>query len=308
MVICPYIMTIWLTHRLLQAFAAVITSGGVSRAAYQLHISQPAVSRLIKDLEANVGFPLFDRIQGRLVPTEEALSFYAEVERSFTGLEEISRAAQQIAAGRRQDTLSIAAIPSVGQVIVPGALAGTINGDRHPTISVVTGTSSSVLQMVSSRQADIGIIASFSLPAGIRIIEVVSTPFYVILPTHYALADKMNSPSLKILQNETLIEFATHTHTRILVEEILRKEDANFKKRIATDLAAMVSTLVLENLGIAVVDAFTARLHVKLGGHALPLLPRHTFEVQIIGLENREQSTLSRNFVDNLISQIRIEP
>jgi molybdenum-dependent DNA-binding transcriptional regulator ModE len=58
-------------HRQLEIFNAVMISGSASRAAELLQVTQPAVSRAIVDLEEAIGFSLFDRIRGRLVPTPE---------------------------------------------------------------------------------------------------------------------------------------------------------------------------------------------------------------------------------------------
>ena len=56
----------------MQAFQLVIEAGTVTEAAERLSISQPAVTRLINDLEQTLGFNLFERRSGRLVPTSEA--------------------------------------------------------------------------------------------------------------------------------------------------------------------------------------------------------------------------------------------
>jgi DNA-binding transcriptional LysR family regulator len=72
----------------------------MTRAAEALSISQPAVSRLMRDMEINLKLTLFRRRKGGLQPTEEALAFYAEVERSFVSVGKIERAAIRIR-GRR---------------------------------------------------------------------------------------------------------------------------------------------------------------------------------------------------------------
>ncbi|MCP4433148.1 MAG: LysR family transcriptional regulator, partial [Gammaproteobacteria bacterium] len=72
--------------RQLEAFRAVMITRSITRASELLFVSQPAVTRLINDLESSVAFPLFQRIKKRLHPTPEAHAFYEEVERSFAGL------------------------------------------------------------------------------------------------------------------------------------------------------------------------------------------------------------------------------
>lgn len=55
--------------RQVEAFRAIMQSGSASRAAEALGITQPAVTRLVAELEKTIGFPLFDRTRGRLDPT-----------------------------------------------------------------------------------------------------------------------------------------------------------------------------------------------------------------------------------------------
>ena len=97
--------------RQLEAFRALILRQTVTRAADMLHISQPAVTRLINDLETDVGFSLFDRINGRLNPTPEAMVLFEEVERSFAGIDRIAQTAEQIKSLRR-GSLHIAGAPA----------------------------------------------------------------------------------------------------------------------------------------------------------------------------------------------------
>ena len=75
--------------RQIEAFKGVIENGTVSRASQLLNISQPAMSKLIAHLEADTGLRLFDRVKGRLAPTEHAMRLYEEVGRIFAGVRQL---------------------------------------------------------------------------------------------------------------------------------------------------------------------------------------------------------------------------
>ena len=72
--------------RQLEAFAAVMSAGSVTGAARLLGRSQPAVTRLIQDLEADIGYALLHRSGPRISPTARGLLFHAEVERHLASL------------------------------------------------------------------------------------------------------------------------------------------------------------------------------------------------------------------------------
>jgi len=80
----------------LQAFKEVMNAGTVTEASRRLQCSQPRISRLISELEEEIGFPLFIREKQRLEPTTEAKLFYQETERILLGLDDIERIAEDI--------------------------------------------------------------------------------------------------------------------------------------------------------------------------------------------------------------------
>lgn len=83
-------------YRQVEAFRGVMITGTTIGASHLMAISQPAVSRLIADLEYGLKFKLFDRHKGRLVPTAKALRFYHGVEQFYMGLEQLDLVAEEI--------------------------------------------------------------------------------------------------------------------------------------------------------------------------------------------------------------------
>src|SRR5471030_2522228 len=82
--------------RQVEAFHKVILTGSITAAANMMNITQPAVSRLIRDFEYAVDLKLFDRDGRGLIPRDDAIKLYREVERLYLGLEHISRIAEEI--------------------------------------------------------------------------------------------------------------------------------------------------------------------------------------------------------------------
>ena len=65
--------------RHIEVFHAIYSTGSVTRAAQLLNVSQPSVSKVLAHAEQQLGYPLFDRIRGKLVPTPEADRLFAHV-------------------------------------------------------------------------------------------------------------------------------------------------------------------------------------------------------------------------------------
>ena len=96
--------------RQLEAFHAVNRFGNVTRAAEALEISQPAVSRLISSFADSVGFSLFDRRGGQLVPTQEARYLLSEVGRVLDSVGHLEELAHDLTA-RQAGHLRITCLP-----------------------------------------------------------------------------------------------------------------------------------------------------------------------------------------------------
>lgn len=110
-----------ITLRQAEIFRAVMIAKSVSGGAEILHISQPAVSRVLQYTEQKLGITLFKREKGRLVPTIEALRLFDEVQSLHRHLEAVNHAAQRIARGQ-DAVLRIGVSPSVGRSLVPAVL------------------------------------------------------------------------------------------------------------------------------------------------------------------------------------------
>lgn len=108
--------------RQLEVFRAVMSTGSVSDAARLLHVSVPAVSRVLSHTESRLGFALFERIKGRLHPTAEARRLYQEAEEVYAGVRRISELEIELAQ-RRYGLVSVVSSPSIGQQLVPEAIA-----------------------------------------------------------------------------------------------------------------------------------------------------------------------------------------
>jgi DNA-binding transcriptional LysR family regulator len=108
--------------RQMEVFRAVMLTGGVSGAAQLLHVSQPAISKMLAQAARQAGFALFERVKGRLVATPEAQQLQEEVERLWRGVERVRDVSRSLAAPQT-GTLRLAVSASLASHLTPGAVA-----------------------------------------------------------------------------------------------------------------------------------------------------------------------------------------
>ncbi|MFC7555264.1 LysR substrate-binding domain-containing protein [Pseudoroseomonas wenyumeiae] len=145
-----------LGYRHLEVFRAIMQAGSVTGAGVLLGASQPAVSRLLAQTEDLAGFPLFERVRGRLVPTAMAQTLYEEADRIFTGLEEVAALAERLRTGAPRRVV-IACLPTLTVTVLPQAVAAWRASGRQESLSVHSRAADGVMGLVSMRQADLGI-------------------------------------------------------------------------------------------------------------------------------------------------------
>lgn len=104
--------------RHLEIFYAVMTCGSLSRAAESLNISQPAASKALKNAEQKLGFTLFQRVRGKLLPSREALTLYEKAQTIYQDLDNLRLLADNLARDPRA-RLSLGCLPSLGLSLVP---------------------------------------------------------------------------------------------------------------------------------------------------------------------------------------------
>lgn len=146
-----------LKPRQIEAFKAVMMAGGITAAAEQMNITQPAVSRLIRDFEDMVRLHLFDRVGTRLAPTAEAKLLYGEIERLYLGLDLIAQAAEDIRQ-HKNTVLRIASITSLVRPYLHQAICEVI-GDRLDIPLVIDVENSRYIwDMVERNHYDLGFV------------------------------------------------------------------------------------------------------------------------------------------------------
>jgi len=269
-----------LSQRSLEAFRGVMRTGTVSGAAEELMISQPAASRLIRELEAYTGLRLFTRHGGRVMATHEAHELWIEVERSFTGLGQIERAVQQIKSGQRA-TITIAAAPALAQTALPEAVARLQALRPAFRAGFLSMTTLPVVRQVALRQCQIGFGVLTQHKLEIDVVKTGSLAYRFIAAAGHPLGEK-DKVCVEDLAGLEFVGFVDSTMTGRLFDQRFARMRKPPVVKLRSFLSNVISALVLRGLGVGIIDPFTAEIHVRLGGISRPLVAEERFEYSVI--------------------------
>ncbi|RWP58605.1 LysR family transcriptional regulator [Mesorhizobium sp.] len=262
--------------RQLEAFAAVMSAGSVTGAARLLGRSQPAVTRLIQDLEADIGYALLHRSGPRISPTARGLLFHAEVERHLASLTHIRERANAIGLDEPA-SLTIAATPSLAAGVLPQAIAALAPDLLPRHLHVQALAAENVVQAVLARSADFG-IASLPLEhPGLEVHWVADAPCVVAVAASDPLAES-DIVRLADLAERRIITLANPYRLRHRVDEALERAGVTPRRIIDVNASMTALTMVKAGLGVAIVEPATVYgvplkgIVMRVLDHTIPFL------------------------------------
>ncbi|WP_205749011.1 LysR family transcriptional regulator [Frigidibacter oleivorans] len=288
----------YLDTRQLEAFVAVVSIGSMTGAARALGRSQPAVTRLIQELEAELGFPLLHRNGPRISPTQQGVAFYAQAELILGGLRTIAERARGIATAA-PEPIEIASLPSMSASIIPMVLAGLAREDIPPRVHLRSTSAETVVQAVADRTADLGLT---SLPLdnpGVEVHWTAEVPCVAVVAEGHRLAGAGIATAAD-LRGERLIASHNPFRLRLSINQSLAAEGVEPAALIDSNSSPVSIALARQGLGIALVESLTSTGLPVAGVSVVPLAFRIPFRFGIITAAGRPLSPLVQRLIDAL--------
>jgi DNA-binding transcriptional LysR family regulator len=285
-----------LSLRELDVFRRVMELGTITAAAEALHISQPAVSRILQQAEKRVGFALFLRRNKRLLPTAEAHALFPETIAVFAALDTVQRRSDELQSGQG-GVLRIAAISAFANALLPVAVERFRATRPEVSVTLQVMSALQVATALAHHQADLGfIIDSISVP-GISIAPLCSTVFGCVMPRNHLLSGQA-SVTASDLERETLICLNRHLPLGALAMRVYADADVPLHAAIEVSQSTVACALVRAGAGLALLDGISL---MGAPGDDLVLRPFNP-AVDVIGRfiqpRHQVQSRLSREFIE----------
>ncbi|APZ52912.1 LysR family transcriptional regulator [Salipiger abyssi] len=242
----------------LATFLKVAETGSVTLAAEMLGRSQPSVTRCLQDLDASLGFALFERAGRRISLTAEGVAFEEEARRLLAMFEDLPARTLARARGTEQP-MSISATYALGTGLVPHALARWPEADRPGEVRLIQAAPNAVAQDLLSGNARIG-LASLPLDVpGVHAERMFSAPLVAAMPESRADEFPEETPvSLAQIASDTLVTMLDQTRLQGRIRQAL--DAAGVHPARAVRANSSVSTLQFTRLtgATAIVEPVTA--------------------------------------------------
>ncbi len=244
--------------RHIEIFQAIRQTGSISAAAQLLHVSQPAVSKVLQHAELQLGFPLFLRVRGKLQPTPEVLLVEREVEKVSESLQGVQRLAESLrrSPGHR---LRIGSTPALALSLLPPVISEWTR--RYPDISceLASAHSRELVQNLLMRELDVAL--TFKLPdhPGLKARALAHGVLVALAPRGY-WPDESEGVALALheLADAPLIGLSNADPLFARLDSYLKTIEPPPRISIAVQTYSLARAMVESGAGLAVIDPFTA--------------------------------------------------
>ena len=244
--------------RHIEIFHAVFVTGSVSGAARALNVSQPTVSKILKHAEDGLGFALFHRIKGKLIPTEKGKSLFVQAEPVFEQVNDLKKFAS-ILASKKEGKLRIAITPAFSLELAPNALSKFSKQYENITIEVETLHSAQMIKALLDESIDIGLLFDAPKVPGISSEVIGQSEFICVAPENYIFSAQGASIDLDELESHPLITLNEKSVLgRVLANKLSQAFGQAPDSRFIVETYHIAKRLAQQGAGVALIDEITA--------------------------------------------------
>ena len=233
-----------------------------TRGDEELYLTQPAVSMQIKQLEENVGLPLFEQIGKRLFLTdagEEMLACSRAISRQLKETEEVIEDMKGVRQGRLQ-----VAVASTAGYFASRLLSAFAREHEGITISLDITNRENLLRQVMDHETDLALMGQPPADLDLEADAFLDHPPVGVCAPDHPLADKKRIP-LKRLQDEVFVVRERGSGTRSAMERFFREREIDIQTGMEMSSNEAIKQSVMAGMGLGLVSAHTLELELEAG-------------------------------------------
>lgn len=250
-----------MTIRHLKIFTTVADLGGMSKAAKELHITQPSISQAIAELEKYYGVKLFERLSQKIYLTKEGelmLSFSRHILDSFEQMEAAMNQAVE------KSSLRIGCSVSVGTCLIEEILDEAKERIPQCQISVIVTNSSEIEQLILTNEVDVGIVEGILKNKDLVITPVCEDELVLVCNMNHPLA-KETMVTLDMLQGQDYASRESGSAERNQYEKLFEDAGLQLNRVFCSTNTEAIKNAVIHGRGIAVFSRRMVKQEVERG-------------------------------------------
>jgi len=238
--------------RQLEVFRAIIRNRTLTAAAAALNVSQPAVSKVLRHLESELGYRLFERIAGRLVPTAEAHLLFKDADRVFREIEVLKQFSDRIR-DRQVGLLRVAASAPASFSLMPTAVRRFTRRNPAVRLAIQTLPAEEIAERIVIGDIDMALTMTSVTEPSIRNDLLGAAGIVCVMHRNSPLAEAA-AVTPEMLRGQVLISYSSHPSPGKLLDQAFAKAGARREPQIEINMSIAAAPLVQQEIGVALVD------------------------------------------------------
>ncbi|HXG25568.1 MAG TPA: LysR family transcriptional regulator [Candidatus Binatia bacterium] len=268
-----------------EGFLEVARRGNLSRAAESLFITQPALTARLRALEAEVGAPLFRRGRRGMALTDAGRAFLPYAERAMRALRDGASAIERLPA---VEELVLGAAPAISTYVLPGLLVRYEEANPEVRLSVRTGHSEQVLEMVVRGDVDIGLVRELHHPA-LETMVLYDDELVLVVDPGHPLA-RQRRVTIDRLRDARLILFDRTSSYYDLTSALFRPAGSFPRGVLELDHIDAAKQMVLAGLGVALLPTTAVATELRDGSlRRIDLIGSPPIERRIVAIRSLDE-------------------
>lgn len=250
--------------RQLQVFVTVVEMGNFSRAAEELHMTQPAVSQYIQSFERTMGIKLLERTN-KFVRLNKAGEIVYHHAKEILGLYTKMHYLIDDLTNNTSGPLSIGSSYTFGEYVLPHIIAKMHK--EYPLIipTITIGNTNEIANLVLGNQLDVGIVEGEFKDKHLVIEPFAKDSMYLVASPKHRLAQKNSKISISELEEETWIVREKGSGTREVTEKMFRLCEMNPKNTLEFGSTQLIKESIEAGIGISLLSYWAIRKECSMG-------------------------------------------
>lgn len=279
--------------RHLEIFYTVMTCGSLSRAAESLNISQPAASKSLKNAELKLGFKLFQRVRGKLLPSREALELFEKAQGIYQDLSNLRLLADNLARDPRAK-FTLGCLPCLGLSLVPEIATDFYQQNSNLVMTLTTEHTETLVKKLGLREIDLALTMQPVQQGEIMATLIAEVPL-VYVDKDY----RQGAVEIDNIDQQRWISPGLHSlSTAIATRRIFSATGLN------VETCYMAMEFVKRGVGCSITDIFSAR-HSLTPEMIHQISPPMKIDLYLLRRADASLSPVTQKFVDFLCKQLR---
>jgi DNA-binding transcriptional LysR family regulator len=276
----------------LRYFVTIAETSSFTEAAARLHVSQPALSYQIKQLENELGARLFERTSRRVSLSTDGRAFLPLAQAVLYKADE-ARHVMEERLGAESGDVTFGTIPSVGAQVVPHILSTFRANFPGVTVHLLEAGSQELERSVLDGQADFAIMSTPAVTERLEVTPLMVEELFLVLPLHHELAKRPSVSIRQLADEEFVLLGGSYTLTKQILGFCHR---AGFEPRVAyrTDTLESLRSFVRHGLGVSILPRLALEYPIDEMLTSVPFEEGLTRDLNLIRAKDRYAAVATR--------------